>query len=282
MKFERLLWAILLLVFLLCGCVNQIPPAATEPAMSQSETVTASPTETQDEKTPPDVREYASIEGVVTAHSNTSCRIHLKNYCNNSADHSTYSLCIEVDTGSQVLKKVLDSQAVMSPGGSLFLGDVDGDGIQEILVHSDTGGLGGFGLWNTWVLKVDGNEICVLFENFNEYDTGFQSRFLDGYQMEVTNRFTGYTFVFDVKEAHKEYIANSAELPAGSILLDPFYVFEPADTDGDGISEILCKQYTHYRDHADYTGTACSVLKFNTETQLFEVVDAWYEPNIEE
>ena len=53
------------------------------------------------------------------------------------------------------------------------------------------------------------------------------------------------------------------------------------DVDGDGISEIICKQYSYYSYHNDYAGTACSVLKFNNQTQAFEVIDAWYEPNTE-
>ena len=159
---------------------------------------------------------------------------------------------------------------------------MDGDGIQEILIHNDTGGCGGFGLFTTYVLKVEENDIRILFENFSEFDTGFESRFLDGYQMEIKNKITGYTLVYDVKEQYGEYIDGSSKMPSGKIMLDPFYVFEPKDTDDDGISEILCKQYTSYIGHADYTGTACCVLKFNNQTQAFEVINAWYEPNTEE
>ena len=270
---------IMLILFLLCGCTaNQLQPEVTESTKPQPETVQTSPTEPSKESTYPDVQECASIEGLVTADSNTPCRIHLKKYRNAQTDYISYNLCIEVDTGRQVLKKVLESRVFPMPADSLYLGDVDGDGVQEILVHDNTGGVGGFGLWRTWVLKVEGNDIRILFENFNEFDTGFESRFLNGYQMEVKNRLTDYTLVFDLNEGHKNYIAASKELPDGNITLDPFYVFEPQDADNDGISEILCKQYTSYHSHADYTGTACSVLKFNPQTQEFEVIDAWYEP----
>lgn len=76
-------------------------------------------------------------------------------------------------------------------------------------------------------------------------------------------------------------VGNNAILSNGNINMDPFYVFEPKDVDSDGISEIICKQYTYYSMHADYAGTACSVLKFNNQAQAFEVIDAWYEPNTE-
>ncbi len=278
---KKLIWIPIFCLLLLWGCANPTKPETTEATKPQSETSETSPTETLDQQIPTDVLECASIEGFITADnkaSNTSSQIHLKKYRNDQTDYISYDLCIEVDTGSQVLKKCLESQVSTLPADNLFLGDVDGDGIQEIFVHDNTGGVGGFGLWRTWVLKVDGDDIRILFENYNEFDTGFESRFLNGYQMEVKNRLTNYALVFDIKEAHKNYIANAKELPDGNIYLDPFYVFEPTDVDNDGVSEILCKQYTSYYGHADYTGTACSVLKFNNQTQVFEVINAWYEP----
>jgi hypothetical protein len=188
-----------------------------------------------------------------------------------------------VDTGLQVLKMELAPESFPNPGGcEVLFGDVDGDEIQEILVHHNTGGVGGFGIWEVWVLKVEGKEIKTLFYNCSEFDTGFESQFLEGYQMEVKNRLTGYSLVFDVKASYKARIDGSDTLLDDEIWLDPFYFFEPQDTDNDGISEILCKQYTSVFGHADYTGTACSVLKFNTQAQVFEVVDAWYEPHVEE
>lgn len=231
-----------------------------------------------------EILEYAATEGFVTAESirsRTPCRIHLSKQKNDAAalfSSTAYDLYIEVDTGTKVLKKELETGVIPITEGSLFFGDIDGDQVQEILVHDDTGGVGGFGLWQTWVLKVEGKALQILFQNFDEFDTGFESRFLEGYQLEVKNRFTGYKQIFDAS-GYREYIDGSAKLPGGSINLDPFYVFQPRDTDGDGVSEIVCKQYTYILDHADYTGTACSVLKFNKRTQSFEVANAWFEIN---
>ena len=275
MNHHRCLWIFLLVFFVLCGCAQQNPPETT-------------PTVTVDEHDYPDVLECAAAEGFVTAQSiaaNTPCPVRLTKYRDHDASPSDgilYDLCIEIDTGTTVLKKVLAAGVSFLQEDSLFFGDVDGDQIQEIFIQENTGGLGGFGLWQTWILKAEGSDIRVLFENFDGFDTGFCSRFLDGCQLDVTNRFTGYRLTFDAAPRYLEYIAGSQELPAGEIELDPFYVFEPTDTDNDGISEVLCKQYTSILFHNDYTGTACSVLKFNGETQAFDVVDAWYEPNTEE
>lgn len=275
---KKFIWIPILCLLLLFGCTQQVSNESTETTQPVLANTNTSPTE----KTP-GVIECAVTEGLVTRESlqrNTPCQIRLTKQPKN--EEAGYALVIEVATGSAVLKKELDSGVIpRSHESMLYLGDVDGDEIKEILIHHNTGGVGGFGLWQTWVLKIKGNEIHTLFENFNEFDTGFESRFLDGYQLEVKNRFTDYSFVFGVKDSHKAYIANSQEMPAGNICLDPFYVFEPKDVDDDGICEIVCAQYSSIIGHADYTGTAHSVLKFNTATQLFEVVYAWYEPNTE-
>lgn len=267
---KKRLWLPILYLLVLCGCAYSAP---------QNQ-------DTSEEQNREDqsIIHCATAEGLVTPKSvddNAPCQIRLTKQ--QETKESGYSLVIEVDTGSAVLKKELDSNVIpLSHEHILFLGDVDGDEIKEILIHHDTGGCGGFGSYQTWVLKVENNEILTLFENYAEFDTGFESRFLDSNQLEVKNRITGYNRLFELKESYKTYISNSQEIPSGSFSLDSFYGFEPKDVDDDGISEIHCKQYTHILDHADYTGTAHSVLKFNKETQAFEVVDAWYELNTEE
>lgn len=262
---KKRIWIPIFCFLVLCGCTYLTP-------------------QEKDKNEDQNVINCAAAEGLVTEKSvanNTPCQIRLIKRQEN--EETGCALVIEVDTESAVLKKELDSDVVpLSHESTLFLGDVDGDKIKEILIHHNTGGVGGFGLWQTWVLKVENNEIRTLFENFNDFDTGFESRFLDNDQLEVKNRFTDYTLVFDVKDSYKNHITNSQEKPDGNICLDPFYVFEPKDVDNDGICEIVCKQYTSILSHADYTGTAHSVLKLNADTQLFEVVDAWYEPNTEE
>ncbi len=274
---------VLLIVFLLWGCdkASLIAPETTDTATPQVETGETSPTE----MTYPEMMEDTFAEGFVTAQSkdsNTPCQIRTRKYRKGEPNDSAFSLYIEVDTGAQVLKKEIEPLIAPIPMGSrLSLVDIDGDGIQEILIHFDTGGCGGFGSYCSWVLKAGNDDIQVLFEYSKEFDTGFESLFLEGYQMEVKNNITGYNLVFDVKDKYGAYIDASEKLPDGRFEVDPFCIFEPKDVDDDGISEILCKQYTHYLMHADYTGLACSVLKFNTKNQVFEVIDAWYEPNTE-
>lgn len=284
MKRTGFLWMILLTLFL-CSCAAPAPSETTGAAETPS---AATQPGQADENTFPEVLECAAATGFVTQKSidtNTPCPIRLtKNRQQNApSPEAGCNLCIEIDTGDALLKKELASGVIpLAQEHSLSFGDVDGNGVQEIFIHHNTGGVGGFGLWQTWILKVEDNAISILFENFDTFDTGFESRFLDGYQLEVKNRFTGYTLVFDIKQTHKDYIDNTDTLPGDSIVTDPFYVFAPEDVDGDNISEVICKQFTSIFSHADYTGTACSVLKWDPEAQAFEVIDAWYEPNTEQ
>lgn len=287
LKQIRILWGILLILVLFCSCAGPVQSEQTEATETKQE-VTESQPETTDKVQLPEVVEYPVIEGFLTQedlYANRPCRIQLKVV----RDHEdlfyegVYDLHIEIDMGTKVLTKELTScvNAIVLKNNYYFA-DVDGDGTAEILVHYDTGGCGGYGSWLSWVLKVENDDIGILFQNDDDFDTGFDSRFLEGYQMEVTNSITGYSLVFDVKKGHQNYIDECTQLPDGKIWLDRFYSFEPKDVDDDGISEILCKQYTSIFSHNDYTGTACSMLKFNKETQTFQVADAWYEPYIEE
>lgn len=264
---KKWLWLVVLSLLFLYGCANR------------SAAETANNADTQEKN----VLRYGLTEGFITRESiesNTPCRVNLSKYPN--SESNAYTLYIEIDIGTEIIKKELEMDVLPLTEGSISLADVDGDEVKEILVHEDTGGVGGFGAWSTWVLKVENNNIRVLFENFNEFDTGFASRFTEDYLLEVQNRIAGYSATFDLKEAYREYIDNSAQLPDGNFDLDSFYAFEAKDVDADGISEILCKQYASILTHADHTGTACSVLKFDTEKQQFAVMDAWFEPNPEE
>lgn len=261
--------------------VGQTLPQETEEPIPSGQTEETTPSHPP-EKELREVTECATGEGFLTAESREreepcSVRLFKEWYTDEMQGH----LLLEVSLGEKVLRAELDECIPATTPSRIHCADVDGDGIQEILVHYNTGGVGGFGLYQTWVLKLAEDEVRILFENFAEFDTGFESRFPDGYHMEVSNRITGYKLVFDAKDAYRKQYEEGGKVLDYQIYMDPFYEFAPEDVDGDGISEILCKQYTSCIGHADYTGTACSVLKFNTQTQTFEVIDAWYEPNTE-
>ena len=55
-----------------------------------------------------------------------------------------------------------------------------------------------------------------------------------------------------------------------------FLKFAPKDFDGDGFFEIECIQVLYFDWHRNFAGYARVVMKFNKETQQFDVVQSKY------
>lgn len=285
MKKWRSICVILLGMALLFGCSEKQPQKTDDEkgAVQQKENE-ASETEATEENEPPQIIEGVTGEGFLTEESletQSPCQVRLFRQ-EQKLDYG-YTVFVEVTAGKRVLQKELGFSTPPALGDDLYFADIDGDAIQEIIVHYDTGGCGGFGSFVSMVLKLENDEIHALLETY-EFDTGFSSSFADGYQMTVVNEHTGYSLAFDAKEHYSEgfFDENGKAKSQYSFFIDSFYEFAPQDVDKDGIYEIACKQYAHLQGHSDYVGDACSILKYNAETQTFEVIDAWFEPNTEE
>lgn len=173
-----------------------------------------------------------------------------------------------------------------SMGASLYFADLDGDKDNEIIVHECKGMSGGAGSWlaRVYDFKDGFEEIFTSYDPDNYYfETGFSSTLLKGNKMRVENSFTGYSIEFEVKRESEEYFTEWWYDEDGTpkdheFMVDSFNEFEPQDVDDDGVSEIVCRQYTSLYSHNDYVGSAISVLKVNAETKEFYVADAYFEP----
>ena len=274
----------LITILVLCSCTEQKVAKPTEATPTQPAPTTPSePTQ----KEYPNLIETKAGEGFLTPESlesNTPCQVRvLKVRDLEKTEELYYDLCIEVNTGTETLNLKLIEYYYFAPEfDELRFADVDGDSIEEIFLCHDTGGIGGFGVYCNWVLKVDGDDIRILYEDPKERsDVGFKSRMIDGYQMEVTNELTGYQLVFEARKYDYYAFDENGKVNHGdySFFMDSlFYEFVPQDWDNDGTDEILAKRYTSFISRADYIGTACCILEFNMQSQQFEVVEAWYEP----
>lgn len=287
MKYLKIPMVILIMIALLCGCTakNETKINKADPTIPET-----APAETQKEEQTPPVIESMTGEGFLTPESKESgepCTVRILRIRDEAeTEYEVYYLYLEVDTGTQVLqRKMAECFSFTGPrGDSMYFEDMDGDGTDELIFHHDTGGCGGAGSFRSWVLKVQGQELQVLFEDPKSNDPlsdfGFKSRMIDGYQMEVTNSITGYQLVFEARR-YEKYCFDENGKPTSDcpfIVDSLFYQFEPQDWDEDGISEIVAKRHTSIRGRSDGVGVACCVLKFNTDTQKFELIEAWYEP----
>lgn len=200
-----------------------------------------------------------------------------------------HDLFLAVEADTKVIFKDLTYNTI--PGAyseNLYLNDIDGDSVEEIILHQCVGMSGGAGNYLARVFKIENDEIIEIFcSDTNDtpskrWDTGFSGHPEDDFILVISNRFTGYTAKYnsgtDRSDRHDE---NGKAVSKREIMVDSFNLFLPKDIDSDGICEIYCRQYTSDWGHADYIGDAISILKFNTEKQDFEVIDAWFKPTEE-
>lgn len=166
------------------------------------------------------------------------------------------------------------------------LADIDGDGNEEILIQSlvsITGGAGGF---ETAIYKLDHGRPELLFcypgqEEGERLDTGFALTFADGDKFQIRNGLTDYCTEFSrgPSAADDSYPYFDEQESFWDLGVDPFfYLFEPVDCDGDGADEILTAQYTYFHSRADGLGTAYSIIKWNQDKQMPEIVKSGFWP----
>lgn len=191
--------------------------------------------------------------------------------------HDSY---LAIETDSKVLLKDLSCENNGSYADIMYARDVDGDGTDEIILQQAVGMTGGAGQYRSCVFKVVEDRITEIFNSSTGhlYDTGFNSTLKDGFKLVLQNRFTGYEKTLDLSK-NKQYIGvyfdiNGNVVENRSLLYDSFKEFIPEDVDNDDIFEILCLQYVSLYSHTDYIGDAKSVLKFNANTQEFDIIKA--------
>lgn len=171
----------------------------------------------------------------------------------------------------------------------LYLADLDGDGLDEIILNRCIAMTGGAGGYISQVFQFQKytyfSEFFSNENNFGEIYTGFTSELKDGFKLEISNVFTGYKTVIDYKDAtkyHGVYWDKSGKVIRTQnydyLMYDSFREFYPEDVDGDGIDELVCLQYTSLYGHSDYIGNVKSVLKYNEKYKTFEVIDAEFIP----
>lgn len=206
----------------------------------------------------------------------------------NSMYHDLY-LAVETDE-SVYFYDFADSDVNYSGAyfEDLYLADLDGDGLDEIIVNRCIAMSGGAGGYISQVFKYHGYGMFRMIfnsENTFEYYTGFTSELKDGFKLEISNVFTGYKTLVDYKNAKKYrgvyWDENGKVIRTQNydyLMYDSFREFYPEDVDRDGIDELVCLQYTSLYGHSDYIGNVKSVLKYNEKYKTFEVVDAEFIP----
>ena len=194
-----------------------------------------------------------------------------------------------VETGKEVLFYDFDNTSLDE---YLYLCDIDGDGLDEIIIHQRIDAFGTPGQFSSLVFKVVYDEIQVLFDfrsfdsegNYVDYyDTGYISALINGFKVEIHNLFTSYSVILDFSASlvkldryfdEKGNVLEQLETIGSS----SFYKFIPVDIDGDGVYEIECYQVVRSFFPGGSIGYTKSILRYNPHLRLFEVARAEFFP----
>jgi len=149
---------------------------------------------------------------------------------------ATHDFYLAVETGSKVLFYDFESSSL---DDILCFCDVDGDGLDEIIVQQTIDELGGAGQFSSHIFKVIDNKIQEIFysSTANQFDTGFTSMFLNGRKLKITNSITGYHKIIDISKRYTSdfFDKNGKPVSKETIWCDSFHEFTPRDVDGDGV-----------------------------------------------
>ena len=175
---------------------------------------------------------------------------------------------------------------------SLYLCDVDGDGLEEIVVQQLVDELGGAGQYSSRIFKVLGEDILEIFDyrTFDSYgnyvgsfDTGYYSLLRDNYLVEILNRYTNYSEILDFstkKEWLEGYYTEEGSVVSNKDIIECscFFEFKPKDVDNDGVFEIECLQTVRSMTYNGYSiiGNVKSILKYRPSANIFEVIEALF------
>lgn len=194
-----------------------------------------------------------------------------------------YYLAIVFD-GKVYLKDLAKWENQFSLAATIELHDFDGDGDNEILLQETIDMFGGAGQYLSRVLDFENKEFKEVFSSREgdgtKLNTGFSIKILKNNQFKIKNSFTNYSETFSFQNKTEDYLKylydEKGEPIEQTILVDSFFEFAPKDID-DGVYEIVCRQYVSLIGHTDHIGNAKTVLKYNNNTDLFEIIDTEFE-----
>ncbi|PKM62084.1 MAG: hypothetical protein CVU97_06355 [Firmicutes bacterium HGW-Firmicutes-21] len=154
--------------------------------------------------------------------------------------------------------------------GNLALADIDGDGVDEIIVHFEVSGNGGT---ITRIYKVINGSI-ILFSDLDEFDTGFTSEYENDFKLLISNKYTEFTKLLDISGLFipDAFDENGRAVLDDNIYTDPFLSCEVKYSDQDGKYHLYCTQAVTLE--GGYIGEAYTVLRYNPDISGFEIINS--------
>ena len=277
-KIVLFLICLLLLSGITAGCTFTGAETPTDAPVEST-----APTDALKEPTAPTAN---ALEGFVTEESLKSgvpCQVELRR----SSEDLYHDLELIIISSTGTIREVVTAVEREEPcvDETLYLADLDGDGVSEIILHEDCGGNGGYGSYRSRVFQVENNALIEIFEvaPYEDMDTGFYWEITEPFGFLIRNRYTDLSLKLEADQYRKDYYFDSegtskVDFSDCPLNVDTFYEFYPKDVDGDGVFELCVCQYVWDIAHVDGVGEAKCVIKYDSSAKSFRVVQADFCP----
>lgn len=160
---------------------------------------------------------------------------------------------------------------------TVFLGDLTGDGIMDILITIDSGGSGAFTFDYAYSFVQNKTHKLFDFEHYNEQNQ-YTVTYLDQYKVRVNSLVSGQSYAVDISERGPDYLSqiyhdNGTLKKPVEGMADGVSGFYPVDMDRDGVYEIQAYQRISGHYHADGLGYIINSLKWDRDK--FSIWQQW-------
>ncbi|TLS35310.1 VCBS repeat-containing protein [Pseudalkalibacillus caeni] len=160
---------------------------------------------------------------------------------------------------------------------NLFLGDLTGDGVDDILISIPTGGSGG--TTYNYIYSFVNNTPRLLFDS-DVYNQQYQYEvtYKDNYKVEVVSKINNTRYLIDLSLRGPEYLNEiydtngKLKMPING-WVDPISGLYPIDLDSNKVYELLAFQQIAGRYHADSLGYIQNRLKWSGYSFILDYQD---------
>ena len=157
---------------------------------------------------------------------------------------------------------------------TLFLGDFNGDGVDDILIGIATGGSGGIMYY--YIYSFISNMSRLMFD-FNVYNEQYQYDVIykNNYKVEVISKKNNTKYLIDITYKGAEYL-NEIYYKNGKLknpiigFVNPISGLYPVDFDSNKIYELLAFQKIAGRYNADSLGYIQNILKWQNNAFVLD------------
>lgn len=156
----------------------------------------------------------------------------------------------------------------------IFLGDFNGDGVNDILIGIDSGGSGAIMYHYIYSFINNTPRLMFDFDAYNE-EYKYAVNYKDNYKVEVDSKKNNNKYIIDISLRDEEYLSeiydeNGRLKEPISGFVNPLSGLYPVDFNADGIYELLAYQKIAGRYNADSLGYILNTLKWQNNSFVLD------------